>query len=359
MNSTNKTINISQAILDQRQVIAEIVIKQEYACRPGYWESFGDIAYQKGLEDINYHLSYLAEAIAAEDQSLFTDYLAWAKVLFKSLNFPPDVLSRTIHHLQVALKETLPEEMHASVAPYLSSGERHIQEAPEVLPSFLTEDTPLGGLAQKYLKALLQGERHRASRLILEAVDAGVKVKDIYLEVFQPSQLEIGRLWQMNLINVAQEHYCSASTQLIMSQLYPYIFATEKMGKKLVATCVSGELHEIGIRMVSDFFEMEGWDTYYLGANTPLESVLKIIVDQNPDLVCLSATMTFHVGQVAQIITRIRELEDGQRLAIMVGGYPFNVAPGLWKKIDADAGARDAQEAVEVATRLLSTSSIP
>ena len=218
----------------------------------------------------------------------------------------------------------------------------------------------MGGLAQKYLKALLQGERHRASRLILEAVDAGAKVKDIYLEVFQPSQLEIGRLWQMNLINVAQEHYCSASTQLIMSQLYPYIFATEKMGKKLVATCVSGELHEIGIRMVSDFFEMEGWDTYYLGANTPLESVLKIIVDQNPDLVCLSATMTFHVGQVAQIIARIRELKDGQqRLAIMVGGYPFNVAPGLWKKIDADAGARDAQEAVEVATRLLSTSSVP
>ncbi|MGW8181629.1 MAG: cobalamin B12-binding domain-containing protein, partial [bacterium] len=142
-------------------------------------------------------------------------------------------------------------------------------------------------------------------------------------------------------------------------QLYPYIFATEKMGKKLVATCVSGELHEIGIRMVSDFFEMAGWDTYYLGANTPLESVLKIIVDQNPDLVCLSATMTFHVGQVAQIITRIRELEDGQRLAIMVGGYPFNVAPGLWKKFGADACAGNAQEAVEVATRLLHKSGVP
>jgi methanogenic corrinoid protein MtbC1 len=206
----------------------------------------------------------------------------------------------------------------------------------------------------------LQGERHQASKLILEAVDAGAEVKDIYLQVFQPCQREIGRLWQMNLINVAQEHYCSASTQLIMSQLYPYIFATEKIGKKLVATCVSGELHEIGIRMVSDFFEMEGWDTYYLGANTPLESVLKTIADQNPEVLCLSATMTFHVNQVAQIISRIRELEAGQqRLAIMVGGYPFNVAPGLWEKVGADACAGDAQEAVEVANRLLQNLGVP
>ena len=42
----------------------------------------------------------------------------------------------------------------------------------------------------------------------------------------------------------------------------------------MVATCIGGELHEIGIRMVADFFEMEGWDTYYLGANTPADAVV-------------------------------------------------------------------------------------
>ena len=63
---------------------------------------------------------------------------------------------------------------------------------------------------------------------------------------------------------MAQEHYCTAATQLIMSQLYPYIFTTGKNGRVLVGTCVSGDLHEIGVRMVSDFFEMEGWDTFYL-----------------------------------------------------------------------------------------------
>ena len=46
--------------------------------------------------------------------------------------------------------------------------------------------------------------------------------------MFQCSQYEIGRLWQMNKLTVAQEHYCSAATQLIMSLLYPRIFDTKK-----------------------------------------------------------------------------------------------------------------------------------
>jgi len=39
-----------------------------------------------------------------------------------------------------------------------------------------------------------------------------------------------------------------------MSQLYPYISKNEKTGRVLVATSVSKELHEIGVRMVADFF---------------------------------------------------------------------------------------------------------
>ena len=118
-------------------------------------------------------------------------------------------------------------------------------------------------LAVSYLNTLLAGDSHLANQLILDAVRHGFGVKDIYLHVFQPCQQEIGRLWQMNRISVAQEHFCTVVTQTIMSQLYPYIFATEKNGRRLVATSVSGELHEIGMRMVADFLEMEGWTTYY------------------------------------------------------------------------------------------------
>ncbi|MCL5780766.1 MAG: B12-binding domain-containing protein [Firmicutes bacterium] len=107
---------------------------------------------------------------------------------------------------------------------------------------------------------MLKGERHQASHLILDTVKNGIVIKDLYLHVFQRTQYEIGRLRQSNIITVAQEHYCTAVTQLIMSQLYPYIFRTKKNGLRMVATCVAGELHEIGIRMAADAYAKDAME---------------------------------------------------------------------------------------------------
>jgi methanogenic corrinoid protein MtbC1 len=208
-------------------------------------------------------------------------------------------------------------------------------------------------LARQYLDALLRGDRRTACELVLNAVGQGTSAKDVYLQLFQPTQHEIGRLWQMNRITVAQEHYCTAATQLIMSQLYPHVFATERIGRRLVATCVGDELHELGVRMVADLFELEGWDTYYLGANAPADTILQAVEAQRVDVLAISATMTFHVREVAALIDRVRRHEASRDVTILVGGYPFNVAPGLWQEVGADGYARDAEQAVMLAQRLV------
>lgn len=211
---------------------------------------------------------------------------------------------------------------------------------------------PLAPLAQQFLEAILRGERQRASRMILDAVNAGVSVKEIYLHVFQRSQQEVGRLWQRERISVAQEHYCTAATQLIMSQLYPYIFATEKNGRTLVAACVPGELHEIGMRMVSDFFELEGWDSYYLGANMPEADLISTLKERKAELLALSATLTDNVGVAARLIAAVRAADIGHPVRILVGGRPFTEVPDLWQRIGADGSGQDAEEALQAAERL-------
>lgn len=208
-------------------------------------------------------------------------------------------------------------------------------------------------LAEKYIKALLSNDRYSASRLILDAVEAGTPIKGIYKEVFQESQYEIGRLWQNNRISVAQEHYCTAATQLIMSQLYPYIFTGDKNGRKMVAACVGGELHEIGVRMLADFFEMEGWDTYFLGANTPAEGIIQTIRDNNADILAVSASMTFNISAVKDLIAKVRKADGIEYVKIIVGGRPFNVAPDLWKSVGADTYAPDAETALSAASEVL------
>jgi len=211
-------------------------------------------------------------------------------------------------------------------------------------------------MALDFLGLLLKGDRHQATRLILDAVENGLPVREAYLEIFQPGLHEVGRLWQTNQISVAQEHYCTAATQLIMSQLYPKIFTTERNGRLLVATCVGGELHEIGIRMVADFFEMEGWDTMYLGADTPTDSLIETVQARNPDVLAISAAMTFNIAAVTELVRRVRDASPGKP-KILVGGRPFNMSKELWKRTAADGYAGDALEAVRVGEALLSRSS--
>jgi methanogenic corrinoid protein MtbC1 len=224
---------------------------------------------------------------------------------------------------------------------------------PVKLDSYLHPNSTCSDLAAKYLQALLRGDRQTCSQLILDAVAQGVTVKDIYIEVFQPCMREIGLLWQTNQITVAQEHFSTAVTQTVMSQLYPYIFTPLKKRFCLIATSVGGELHAVGLRMVSDFLEMDGWDTYYLGADTPAESILQAIAERNADLVAISATLSYHVSHVQALIQRIRSTPSLAQVKIMVGGYPFNIAEQLWRQVGADGYARDAQEAVLVANRLV------
>jgi methanogenic corrinoid protein MtbC1 len=342
-------------VLDvRRSELAGALTDLHYERRPELVERYGAIGRERCLQDASYHLSYLAEALAAGAPDLFADYVAWAKVMLEGRGIPAADLSFNLETLRDVLHRELPAGQAGLATGYVEEGLACLPRLPGELPSAMAGDAePLGRLAADYLKALLRGERHVASRLVLGAVESGIEVKDVYLHVFQRSQHEIGRLWQMNRLSVAQEHYCTAATQLIMSQLYPYIFNTRRNGRVLVATCVAGDLHEIGVRMVSDFFEIEGWDTFYLGANTPTASLIQTLRDRNADVLAVSATMAFHLRALTALIAAVRASDVGERVQVLVGGYPFNIVSDLWRLVGADAVARDAEQSVAVAERLL------
>lgn len=342
----------SQAITNQRNALAEAVAARILAQRPEYLACYGAQARVKCEQDTVYHLDFLSEAVAASSPALFADYVRWAKVLLAHIEILAADFAESLVCTQHVLREMLPADLAAVACEYVDVALRQLPELPTELPTYLPDTAPLASLVHEYLDALLRGERHAAGRLIDEAVQSGVTVKEIYLEVFQRSQREIGRLWQMNRLSVAQEHYCTAATQSIMSSLYPHIFGTARVGRTLVAACVCGDLHEIGLRIVSDFFEMEGWDTYYVGANTPTASIVDTVVRREADVLGLSATMLFHVPAVVEIIEAVRATERRGGVRILVGGYPFNVAPDLWQTVGADAYAPDAASAVAVANAL-------
>jgi methanogenic corrinoid protein MtbC1 len=212
---------------------------------------------------------------------------------------------------------------------------------------------PAAGRAKRYLDFLLRGERQAAYELVQDALRSGVSIKEIWLRVFQDAQYEVGRLWQSNQISVAQEHYCTAATQIIMSRFYSQIFSTVRRGRVLITACAPDEIHEFGMRMVADFFEMDGWDTHHLGANTPSASLVDFVAQRRPDLIGLSATITFHLEAVAAIVRALRANPDTRDVRVLVGGHAFSREADLWRDIGADGYARDAEGALEAADRLL------
>ncbi len=207
-------------------------------------------------------------------------------------------------------------------------------------------------LAAAYLEALLGRDRRRALALLAQDGDADVGIAELYLEVFAPVLREVGRLWEVGEATVGQEHLVTATTQLAMARLYPRTFAAPRNGRSIVVAAVGGELHELGARMVADLFELDGWDTHFLGANVPTTAAIVDIVErEQPDVLGVSVTLPTRVPMAGELIARCRQRCPD--LTILAGGQPFVQAPGLWEQIGADGTAPDAGAAVQLAGEIV------
>jgi methanogenic corrinoid protein MtbC1 len=346
--------DIRDIILCNKDALAEQILEKQMNNLPKLQKHYKQLDLQKCRQDIIYHISYLAEAVALNSEILFLEYVRWLKHLFLGLDIPLDQLIVNFEIIDSVLAEKLDTEPSLDIInSLLYKGRKILLEETNELTSFLKKETPYYLLCNAYMESLLNGNRVVSNELILNKVKDGTTVKDIYLHVFEPVQKEIGRLWQLGKISVAQEHYCSSVTQSLMAQLYPMFLNSGTNRYKCITTCIGNELHEIGIRMVADLLEMDNWNTYHLGANTPNDSLLKTIIEKQIDLLGVSVTMTYHLKQLEELIKDIRKLDKTGKIKIMVGGYPFNIDNQLWEKIGADGTARQGEEAVKQANRLI------
>ncbi|MDN4616633.1 cobalamin-dependent protein [Paenibacillus sp. PsM32] len=341
-----------QQLISQADRFAEKVTQMQYRQQPDLMQRFGSNGRIRTKQDSLYTISYLAESVLMKSPSLFMNYISWLKVLLNGYRVSEQDLLVNLHAIKKALQKSFDHPHKSNVIDYLDMGIHHVQTS-ESQTSYMLDTSLLGKEAKQYLDCLLRTERKEAYALIVHLLENDTPIKDIYIHIFQTVQYEIGRLWQIGDINIAQEHFCTAATQSIISRLYPYWISAGEERYRLVAACVGEEQHEIGIRMLADFFEMEGWNTYYLGANVPDHSLLQSIVHHQADVIAISATMTFHVHLVQDLIEKIRAEESTRDVKIIVGGLPFNIDRELWKRVGADGFAPDANEAVEIATSLV------
>ena len=314
------------------------------------------------------HFRFLSAYLVNPNPDELVSTARWAIRTYMAHGFRPEYWRVMLPAALELLGKRLPKDVAEDIAPYygfLAENLESLLPAPEEQPEAalgLTGSLP--PLAARYLELLLEGDRRQASSLILGQAAGGMPVRDIYLDVFSPAQRMLGQLWQENRISVALEHFATAATQMIMSQLFPYIFAQgadqPRLDAGFVGCCVQGELHEIGMRMVCDLLELEGFDTWYLGANTPDKGILDFLAEKlrsgagrtKPIILGVSCTIAQGVPFVERLIQALRSDARLPDVKILVGGLPFLRREDLWLKIGADAHARDAAEATPVVRRL-------
>ena len=325
---------------------------------PELWETFS--AYQKAclMEDFKTHIRYLEESLAINDPAIFNDYVHWAQALYLSRHFPENYLSSSFFVLNEVLGKEIPLDFRVITNDIIKQCIEVLKQPQEEILSFIKKDNPCHIIAQAYLDALLLKDTENVQKIIAAAIKSGVTVQEIYLHVFEKILQETGRLWQVGNLSIAEEHHITASIVQEITRLHDHVLSEDKRAiqrnKTIVAACIEKERHEIGIRMVADFFEMDGWDTYYIGADTPSRSLIGAIRDRNADVIALSTTMAFHLPAIHYLIRSLRAHPKTKNVKIIVGGHPFTIVPDLWIQVGADAYAGNASEAVLIANQLTS-----
>lgn len=219
----------------------------------------------------------------------------------------------------------------------------------------LNLNNPLGEVAAQYLAYTLNQDSTSALNLLMGKLDKGETLTTIYSNVIEVAQHELGCLWQLGRISVAQEHATTEISRQVMAALsakYMIDVGLTSGEKTVVSVCTHRDRHDMGLRMITDILIMDGWKAYYLGTNTALDDVIKLVKGHKPELLLLSVSMISYLDDAQEMITVLKEDDSTASIKVLVGGYPFNLDPSLWRRIGAHGFASRAGDIVQEANKL-------
>jgi MerR family transcriptional regulator, light-induced transcriptional regulator len=175
--------------------------------------------------------------------------------------------------------------------------------------------------SESFLSSLLKGDRKHGSEIAKKYSNSHDNIKQFYEKVVKTSLYKVGELWEYNTITVAAEHLATSLSESIMNDLYEMVISENRVSRKVVLGCVENELHQVGVKMVADIFEMHGWDTFFLGANIPTSELISYSHEIKPDIIALSLTVYSHLPILKNMIREIQS--ELPNVIIITGGQAF------------------------------------
>ncbi|MFC1971676.1 B12-binding domain-containing protein [Chloroflexota bacterium] len=191
-------------------------------------------------------------------------------------------------------------------------------------------------LYEQFISYLEKDDRFGCADFVLTRLQKNdLDIVTLYDEILAPSLRESFCREKQKAICIWEEHVRSSIIRTVIECCYPYV-VKERDDKyrslpkgKVIVVCPPEELHEIGARMVADFFTLCGLDSMFVGANTPGAEILEAISYVKPKYVAISVSNFYNLVSARKMINSIRELREmtNAEFKIIVGGLAFEQNP--------------------------------
>lgn len=317
---------------------------------PKVQQQFGETAFRDWKDHFHQRVLELSAALSENEPRLFSSRVKWAKSAFQARDISDEFLRDSLICLREVLDEELPEASRQVPSSFIDAALDSLTTPTEESHEVDLDD-PNAKLAMQYLLKVLEGDSRGAIRLVVDAVNHGMPVADAYEHVLLAAQREVGRMWHHAEISIAEEHYLTSTTVRAMSVLCFQADIKPPNGLTVVSAAVAENPHEIGVRAVSDVFEVAGWRSVCLGGNTPAADIAEAVKCFGANLVLISAALSTQLKTVRKTIEAIRDQDA--KCKIMVGGMAFLDAPEIWRQVGADGHASTLSNALEQGTELV------
>lgn len=201
-------------------------------------------------------------------------------------------------------------------------------------------------------EGLMEGDAQLVKKKTEQALSHGIDAKNIVQNGLIPIMKIIGQKFRSGELFIPDVLMSSRAFHASLYVLRPYLVNTRLSSKGIILVgTVAGDLHDIGKNMVSMMLQGAGYTVIDLGIDVPTDNFIDAVIEHKPDILALSALLTTTMGELGDVVKKLREQGLRHQVKIIVGGGP--VTPEFAMGIDADAYATDAYNAVEAVNRLM------
>jgi len=205
---------------------------------------------------------------------------------------------------------------------------------------------------KKLFDAVLVGDYEGVKSNVQVALDAKLDPKVILADGMIAAMREVGCRFEAGDYYVPEMLIAARAMQSGMAILKPYLQQTDrKSSGKVVIGTVKGDLHEIGKNLVALMLEGAGFEVKDLGVDVPIEEFIRVVQEERPDIVAMSALLTTTMPMLQETINAFETAGLRDKVKFIIGGAP--VTEMYANQIGADGFSSDASRAVNVALSLI------